>query len=369
MRYGSIGENDFASNSGVSLLAGQRMEAPATAVPALRALPRHASHIAFVIGSALAALIAIPSTSPAIVVGGGGSVRTDCLGVFDAPANSPIARPRNVRCQDGAACDEDGVVNGVCQISVGYCANSTQVPGCSAQGVIEITVAHALDDGIDPDFDPQFQALQTRIDGDIDLPTADADVCATPATFRVAVRGPLGRNRCRSGRTKIAVTTLSMNDDGRVVRDRDSLRLECLPANDANGCEPQTFFTSTFARVQQQIFTPTCATAACHDSQTIAANLLLDTGASRANLIDVLPTNGAAFAAGWRRIALVNPTTGDLETSFVYRKVTGDLPSASYGLRMPRKRPKLHRTLQDILRVWIEHGAPDESAGWLPGTY
>src|SRR5205823_5967577 len=60
----------------------------------------------------------------AAVVGGGGSSTTDCLTVFDAPANVPPRRPKNVRCTDGDPCDADGAVNGHCQFAVAVCANS-----------------------------------------------------------------------------------------------------------------------------------------------------------------------------------------------------------------------------------------------------
>lgn len=315
------------------------------------------------------AMVALAAGSAqAVVYGGGGSPGSDCLGVFAAPANSPAGNPRQVRCVDGEPCDEDGQVNGVCRFSVGYCVNSTQLPGCSLQGVAEVTVRHAADDGVDPDFDPQFQALQTQIDGVVSLPEAGADVCTMPTTIRVPVRGPRGRNRCSAGRARIEVTTLSAAIEGRFYSDRDTLRLSCFPSRAEGGCDPRTFFTSTFDRVQEQVFNRSCATAVCHDSQSTAANLLLETGASRSNLIDIVPSNGAAADAGWRRIATTGPASADLETSFLYRKVTGDLPDAAYGLRMPRKRARLDRTSLELLRIWIESGAPDDSAGWLPGT-
>jgi hypothetical protein len=47
-------------------------------------------------------------------------------------------------------------------------------------------------------------------------------------------------------------------------------------------------------------------------------------------------------------------------------KITGDLPSPAYGLRMPRNRPKLDQYLIDLIRLWIEAGAP--ASGWVPGT-
>ena len=33
---------------------------------------------------------------------------------------------------------------------------------------------------------------------------------------------------------------------------------------------------------------------------------------------------------------------------------------------MPKGKRKLHKTLRDILRLWIEAGAPQ--SGWVPGT-
>lgn len=318
----------------------------------------------------LCLLQATASPAIAVTVGGGGSRKSDCLGVFDAPANAPSTRPRNVLCVDGAACDEDGVVDGVCSISVSYCANSTQLPACSLQGVAEITVDHANDDGVDPDFDPQLQALQTRIDSAVQPPSNTADECSLATTFRVPVNGPMGsRNRCNKGRKQIVVTTLSSVIAGKFYRDRDKLTLTCVPSDAANGCDPQTFYSSTFDRVQRQILDQTCATATCHDSQSIAGGLLLETGASHANLVGFVPANGAAADAGWRRVDVVAPGVGSLETSYLYRKIMGDLPDDSFGVRMPRGRPRLEQSLREVLRVWIENGAPDDSGGWLPGTY
>ena len=141
------------------------------------------------------------------------------------------------------------------------------------------------------------------------------------------------------------------------------MRLTCLPAPE--GCSPRQFFTSTFDRVQRQIFDQSCAVSACHDSQAVAANLLLETGASHTNLVDVTPTNGPAGNAGWQRIALTAPGVGDLERSYLLHKLTGDLPNG-FGLRMPFGRRKLDRTLIDVITLWIAAGAPAD--GWVAGT-
>jgi hypothetical protein len=36
---------------------------------------------------------------------------------------------------------------------------------------------------------------------------------------------------------------------------------------------------------------------------------------------------------------------------------------------MPFGRPKLPGVLRDVIEVWIQNGAPDESGGWIPGTF
>lgn len=324
------------------------------------------------LGALVVGLAASVASAPAqaLTVGGGGSRLSDCLGAFEVEANAPSTRPRNVLCVDGAACDEDGTVNGVCAISVAYCANSTQLPECNLQGVAEITVDHANDDGIDPEFDPQLQALQSRIDNVVNPPSTTTDECSLATTFRIPVNGPMGsRNRCNKGRKQIIVTTLSTVIQGKFYRDRDKLTLTCLPSDAANGCDPQTFYSSTFDRIQRQILDQSCATATCHDSQSVAGGLLLETGAAHSNLVGFVPINGPAADAGWRRVDVTAPGVGSLETSFLYRKIMGDLPDDSYGLRMPRGEPRLDQSLREVLRIWIENGAPDASGGWLPGTF
>jgi hypothetical protein len=306
---------------------------------------------------ALLLVLALGTTTAApahaLVVGGGGGAATDCLLAFDAPANLPPLAPRNVRCADGAPCDADGAVNGSCRFAVAACANSTFDPRCTAAGVRAVTVAHALDDG-DPRFDPQLQAFQGRIDSALDLPTTDPDQCSTPSNFVVPVRGPFAGGVCRRGRMVVKVVTLSTS----FALDRDRLKLTCDPS--PAGCDPRAFFTGTFDRLQHQVFDQSCAVSGCHDSQSTQAGLLLETGASYANLVGAAPTNADAAAAGWERVL-----PGDPDASFLYRKVTGDLP-AGFGSPMPLARPPLDASLIEIIRLWIQAGAPD--TGWVPGT-
>ena len=165
-----------------------------------------------------------------------------------------------------------------------------------------------------------------------------------------------------------------------MFKDTDKMKLTCLPADPmAGGCDPQTLFPGgTFDRIQTQIFNQNCAVSGCHDSQSHQNGLILETGASVTNLINVDPTNASAKGAGWKRVVQFPcgpdpncvPTMGDSTTSYLYHKVTGDLPDDSYGLRMPRKRAKLNSTLIDIIKIWIDNGAPSPPHDrWLDGTF
>lgn len=308
-------------------------------------------------------LAALPA--PAVIVGGGGSARTDCLLVLDAPLNYPPDSPRRVRCTDGdPACDADATVDGVCSFAIGACANATHDPRCDLAGVADVEVRYAEDNG-DPKFDPDFQALQARIDGEIDPPTSDPDVCTTPSVVRVPISGPLPGAACRRAKKLIRLTTRSLPLPGSVPRtDKDRLKLLCEPAP-AGGCDPQVLFSGTFDRIQRQVFDRSCAVGGCHDSQSLAGGMTLEAGTAHASLVDVTPVNPLAAAAGWARVRTTGPASGDPAASFLFHKLTGDLPPG-FGERMPLGRPPIEPALIDIVELWIAAGAP--ASGWVPGT-
>lgn len=299
----------------------------------------------------------------AVVFGGGGHASTDCLVVFDADVNYPTTRPRKYRCVDGDLCDADGLVNGQCAIDVAVCANSTyNAARCTLNGVESIVVDHALDNG-DPRFDPQMQALQNVVDGLLDdPPNVQPDACVAATRFIVPVIGPLAGNVCRRGRKTIRLVGRSTFVAGVARKDTDRLKLECDPA--PAGCNPSVFFAGTFDRIQKQIFNQSCALSFCHDSQTKQKDLLLEVGAAYTNIVDVVPTTDAAATLGWKRI---DATGANPATSYLYRKITGDLPDPLLGARMPFGRPALDPVLVDVVRRWIEAGAP--ATGWVPGTF
>jgi hypothetical protein len=305
-----------------------------------------------------------------IEVGGGGGKSTDCLTTFKAEVNTPSANPRHVYCTDGDSnCDADQTVNGVCNIQLRVCANSTFSTSCMLNGVDSIEVEHAQDDGIDPKFDPNFQALQTRVDSDIDLSgTANsqlADQCTSLATISVPIKGPLGsQDACGPAMKKVKLTTVSKILSGATKRDVDVIKLKCYPVTP---CDPGTLFGGTADRIQRQVYNQSCAVATCHDSETHQKMLVLESGASLTNTVNVIPQNSFAIGAGWKRIAVSVPgTVGEPDSSYLYHKIVGDLPDASYGVRMPYRRPKLNSRLIEIMRLWILAGAPP--TGWVPGT-
>lgn len=327
-------------------------------------LGRFASTLAFVV------LTFGVAQSHAIEVGGGGSGKVDCLATFDAAVNTPVSKPRNIRCADGdPTCDLDATVNGVCNFQVSVCANSTFNPSaCSLNGVRLSTVDHAVDNG-DPKFDPEFQALQTRINSQIaPYPNEDADTCTTATNFFVAIKGPFKNDKCKRNKKTIKLVTESTiaAGMGNILVDKDKIDLICDPP--VGGCDPGVLFTSTYDRVQRQIFNQSCAVSGCHDSNsfTDAGGLLLEASAFPGNLINRTPINADADALGWKRITQIDAMTGDPATSYIVHKLTGDFPGPGFGDRMPRGRPKLDSTLIDVITLWIQAGAPD--TGWVPGT-
>lgn len=288
------------------------------------------------------------------IVPGGGLRRTDCVSAFQVNADESL-RGRRIVCTDGdPGCDEDGLVDGVCTLSVGVCLNVTNSPRCSSPGAAWLKVEHSEDDG-DPLFDPEFQALQARIDNGLDFPETEPDQCSSDAVFRVPVDGPRRGGDCRAGRKVLQVEARSIFEDGRALRDRDRLHLVCRPA--PGGCDEQVFFEGTLDRIQRQVFDRRCATGGCHDSESNAGGLLLELGASYSSLVNVSPVNPAAASAGLVRVAPGVP--GD---SFLWRKLTGELGPGE-GARMPEDAARLPLYLRNLIEEWIVAGAPP--TGWV----
>jgi hypothetical protein len=316
---------------------------------------------------AVVVILVCATQARALVVGGGGSWRTDCLAVLDGPINDPVTKPKNIVCVDGSSCDADGVVDGVCTFPIAVCANSTFDARCTLNGVQSMTVAHAADNG-DPKFDTEFQAMQNRIMNDIDPPTTTSDECANFTNFRVAIVGPLN-GQCKKGKKQLQLATVSKVINGHVYTDKDKVKMTCLPADPMDGgCDPTVLFDGTFDRIQRQIFNKSCAVSGCHDSQSHTGNMTLEQGSSASSLIDVVPENSAAQTADggiWRRVRRIDATTGDPDHSLIVAKLIG--PPKNFGDRMPKDRPKLDQSLIDVVELWVAAGAPTDTT-WVPGT-
>ena len=257
----------------------------------------------------------------AVTVGGGGSVRSDCLAVFQAPANVPATHPQNVRCTDGdPTCDADDVVSGVSEFRSPSArtalTRSATCKECDGYGI-----AHALDTY------PELQALQSRIHDEVIRRPASA--ISAPARRASTWSSAAAAGVCKPTKAVVQMVTLSTLINGRIYRDVDRLRLRCDPA--PQGCSPRSFFTGTFDRIQHQVFSQNCAVSGCHDSQSRTGNLLLEPGAAYTNL--VTPDNPAAASAGWKRVHVLDATTGDPATSLLLQKLLGPPTASAPGCR------------------------------------
>ena len=81
-----------------------------------------------------------------------------------------------------------------------------------------------------------------------------------------------------------------------------------------------------------------------------------------------MPVTVSAANAGWLRVKVVPNVSGDLDNSLLFHKIEGTLPDTTYGERMPRGRAKQNSRLREIIRLWIEGGAPADPT-WVPGTF
>jgi hypothetical protein len=106
--------------------------------------------------------------------------------------------------------------------------------------------------------------------------------------------------------------------------------------------------TATFTRVQNEIFTPTCAALGCHDPLGQQEQMIL--------------TNGRAYAmivgqASHQNPGLMRVQPGDPANSYLYRKITG---IGITGDRMPQGSPVLTDSQIALVRNWIRRGAPND---------
>ncbi|MCS6988371.1 MAG: hypothetical protein NZM06_02530 [Chloroherpetonaceae bacterium] len=112
---------------------------------------------------------------------------------------------------------------------------------------------------------------------------------------------------------------------------------------------------SSYALLQEKVFTPNCATSGCHDSRNAVAGLDLSPAVSYRNLVGVEPTNQNAKAD---KLLRVKP--GDPYKSFLYSKLdSANLhKSDGYGSPMPLGSRAITAGQLDFIKIWIAAGAP-----------
>jgi hypothetical protein len=110
-------------------------------------------------------------------------------------------------------------------------------------------------------------------------------------------------------------------------------------------CEPEIKpdgqMKASFKEIQEQVFTPTCATSGCHRG-TFATFPNLESGKAYNNIVGVDNQEG--------KFQLIEP--GNSANSYLYKKLLGDGTTL-----MPQNGKKLNQAILDSIRVWIDNGA------------
>jgi hypothetical protein len=106
--------------------------------------------------------------------------------------------------------------------------------------------------------------------------------------------------------------------------------------------------TATFTRVQNEIFTPTCASIACHSTLVHQSEQVLAAGQAYVNTVN---------RPSIEMPNLVRIKPGDPANSYLYRKITG---AGITGDRMPQSLPPLPDAQIKLVRDWIRRGAPND---------
>jgi len=104
--------------------------------------------------------------------------------------------------------------------------------------------------------------------------------------------------------------------------------------------------TTTLTQIQNEIFTPSCASAGCHSGNNPPDGLLLTTGNSWSNNVNI-----DAVQMNLKRVL-----PGDPDNSYLVRKIEG---SGIVANRMPLGAAPLSQDQINLVRQWVADGAPD----------
>ena len=106
--------------------------------------------------------------------------------------------------------------------------------------------------------------------------------------------------------------------------------------------------TATFTRVQNEIFTPSCARSGCHAGAAPRQGMDLSAGRSYGLIVGVKAVESTRL-----RIAPGSP-----DDSYMVSKVKGDATIS--GSRMPLGGPYLSADKEQLLVDWVRRGAPND---------
>lgn len=115
------------------------------------------------------------------------------------------------------------------------------------------------------------------------------------------------------------------------------------PTEPSDGPDP----AATFARVQSEVFTPSCALSGCHGGANPQQGMDLSAGRSYSSIVNVRAVESTRL-----RIA-----PGDADASYLISKVRGD--ATITGSRMPPG-GALSPDQVALLVDWVRRGAPND---------
>ena len=116
----------------------------------------------------------------------------------------------------------------------------------------------------------------------------------------------------------------------------------------SGGGAPPGGLAPTLASIQDNVFSVRCAIPECHGGGNVQYGLRLDPGFSAGNLINV-PSP--------RNPNLIRVIPGDPDASFLIQKLQG---TQTLGDRMPDGGPYLTTAQVNVIRQWIQDGAPTQ---------
>lgn len=124
------------------------------------------------------------------------------------------------------------------------------------------------------------------------------------------------------------------------------------------GCERakplETDDSVSFSTIQENVFNSSCALSGCHRGPASPEGLDLSAGNAYENLVGVASEQVP-------ELDRVDP--GNPDDSYLIIKLEGGDRMADGSARMPRGREPLPEDQIDLIRTWIEKGAPRDSEG------